>query len=139
MLLVPDGSRPTLKPKRVIIAWDSRLEASRAVRESLEILVAADEVRVALVDPVERENGHGAEPGADIAAYLARHGAKVTVDRLPSQDRSVAEVLNRHALDCAAELLVMGAYGHSRLRERILGGTTRSVLAKPRLPVLMAR
>lgn len=139
VLVVPEGSRPTLKPKRVMVAWDSRLEASRAVRESLDMLMAADEVRVALVDPVERENGHGAEPGADIAAYLARHGAKVTVDRLPSQDQSVAEVLNRHASDCAAELLVMGAYGHSRLRERILGGTTRSMIEDPRLPIFMAR
>jgi nucleotide-binding universal stress UspA family protein len=139
VLVVPEGSRPTLKPKRVVVGWDSRLEASRAVRESLDLFVAADDVRIALVDPVERESGHGAEPGADIATYLARHGARVTVDRLPSQGQSVAEVLNRHAMDCAAQLLVMGAYGHSRLRERILGGTTRSMLREPKLPILLAR
>ena len=139
LLLVPEGSRPTLKPKRVMIAWDSRIEASRAVRESLEILTRAEEVRVVLVDPAEGESGHGAEPGADVATYLARHGAKVTVDRLPSQGKTVASVLRQHAVDTAAELLVMGAYGHSRLRERIFGGVTKSMLDSATLPILMAR
>ncbi|MFA6157563.1 universal stress protein [Mesorhizobium sp.] len=139
LLLVPQGSRPTLKPKRVLVAWDSRLEASRAVRESIDLLAAAEDVHLALVDPVEGEAQHGAEPGADIAAYLARHGVKVTVDRLPSGNHSVAEVLRQHAVDIAADLMVMGAYGHSRLRERIFGGVTRSMLEKQSLPILMAR
>ncbi|WP_246674956.1 universal stress protein [Mesorhizobium sp. B2-4-11] len=64
---------------------------------------------------------------------------KVTVDRLPSANRSVADVLCQHAIDVAADLLVMGAYGHSRLRERIFGGVTRSMLENPSLPVMMAR
>ena len=123
LLLVPEGSMPTLKPKRIMVAWDSRIEASRAVRESLEMLAAADDVRLVLVDPVEANDHHGAEPGADAAAYLARHGVKVTVDRLPSSNHSVAEVLHRHAIDTSSELLVMGAYGHSRLRERSSAGS----------------
>jgi nucleotide-binding universal stress UspA family protein len=139
MLVVPAGTHPTLKPRKVMIAWDGRLEAARAVREAIEVLVAADEVRVVLVDPKANERDHGAEPGADVAAYLARHGVKVTVDRLPSQGMTVAEVLRRHAGDTAAELLVMGAYGHSRLRERIFGGTTRSMLEETTVPVFMAR
>jgi nucleotide-binding universal stress UspA family protein len=139
LLLIPEGSPTTLKPKRVMVAWDSRVEASRAVRESLEMLAAADDVRLVLVDPVEADDHHGAEPGADAAAYLAHHGAKVTVDRLPSSNHSVAEVLHQHAVDTSSELLVMGAYGHSRLRERIFGGVTKSMLDDPRLPVLMAR
>ena len=139
LLLVPEGSRPTLKPKRVMIAWDSRLEASRAVRESLELLDGAEEVRIVLIDPTEGESGHGAEPGADVATYLARHGAKVTVDRLPSQGKTVASALRQHAVDTAAELLVIGAYGHSRLRERIFGGVTKSMLESATLPILMAR
>jgi nucleotide-binding universal stress UspA family protein len=81
----------------------------------------------------------GAEPGADAAAYLVRHGAKVTIDRLPSSNHSVAEMLRQHAVDSSSELLVMGAYGHSRLRERIFGGVTKSMLEDPRLPILMAR
>ncbi|TIW50154.1 MAG: universal stress protein, partial [Mesorhizobium sp.] len=114
LLLVPDGSSPTLKPKHVLVGWDSSIEASRVVRESLDILVGANDVHLTLIDPVEGEGHHGAEPGADAAAYLARHGAKVTVDRLPSFNRSVAEVLRQHAIDVSADLVVMGAYGHSR-------------------------
>jgi nucleotide-binding universal stress UspA family protein len=64
---------------------------------------------------------------------------KVTVDRLPSQGRTVASVLSQHATDTAADLLVMGAYGHSRLRQRIFGGVTSAMIEKPPLPVLMAR
>ena len=138
-LVVPAGTFPTLKPKRVMVAWDARLEAARAVREAIEILAAADDVRIVLVDPKADEADHGAEPGADVAAYLARHGVKVTVDRLPSQGMTVAEILRRHARDAGAELLVMGAYGHSRLRERIFGGTTRSMLEETTVPVFMAR
>ena len=139
VLIVPDGAHATLKPRTVLVAWDSRVEASRAVRESLDILAAAKDVRLVLVDPKGGESGHGAEPGADAATYLARHGVKVTVDRLASSGHSVAEVLRSHALDVSAELMVMGAYGHSRLRERIFGGVTRSMLDEPPLPILMAR
>ncbi|MER8483473.1 universal stress protein [Mesorhizobium sp. M1322] len=139
LLLIPEGSRPTLKPKRVLIAWDARLESSRAVRESLDLLPSADEVHLVMVDPVADEYRHGAEPGADAAAYLARHGVNVTVDRLPSLDHSVADVLRRHAFDIAADLMVMGAYGHSRLRERIFGGVTISMIEDPPVPILMAR
>ena len=139
LLLVPAGATPTLQPKRVMVAWDSRVEASRAVREALDVLKAADEVRLVLVDPEEGEDAHGEEPGADAAAYLVRHGIRVSVDRLPSSGRPVAEVLRRHALDMAADMIVMGAYGHSRLRQRILGGVTRSMIEEPPLPVLMAR
>lgn len=139
ILLVPKGARATLKPKRVLVAWDASLEASRAVRESLGILSSADEVRVVMIDPVEDERHHGEEPGADVATYLARHGVKVAVDRLPSSNRSIADVLRQHAVDTGAELVVMGAYGHSRLRERIFGGVTRSIIEEPGLPILMAR
>lgn len=139
VLLVPRGSRPTLRPKRVMVAWDTGFEASRAVAASIELLAAADQVRVVLVDPETSEREHGAEPGADIAAYLARHGAKVMVDRLPSQGQSTSTVLRRHATDSAAELLVMGGYGHSRLRERVFGGVTHSMIETPALPTLMAR
>ena len=139
LLLIPKGAHATLAPKRVLVAWDTRIEATRAVRESLELLAAADEVRLAIVDPVEGEHAHGEEPGADAATFLARHGVNVTVDRLPSENHSVADVLRRHAVDTDAQMLVMGAYGHSRLRERIFGGVTRSMLEVPPLPVFLAR
>ena len=139
LLLLPAGAPATLTPKRVHVAWDARIEASRAVREALELLSAADDVRLVLVDPAEGEHGHGAEPGSDAAAYLARHGVKVTVDRLPREGHSVAEVLRRSASDFNADMLVMGGYGHSRLRERIFGGVTQSMLDQPPLPLFIAR
>lgn len=139
LLLVPEGAQPTLNPKRVLVPWDTRIEAARAVGEALDLLAAADEVHLAIVDPVEGERSHGEEPGADVATFLARHGVNVTVDRLPSENHSVAEVLRRHAVDTDAEVLVMGAYGHSRLRQRIFGGVTRSMLENPPLPVFLAR
>ena len=139
LLLVPEGAAPTLKPKRIMVAWDSRIEASNAVARSLDLLSAADNVHLVLVDPLEGETGQGAEPGADLATYLARFGVKVTVDRVPSQGRTAAATLRQHAIDISADLLVMGAYGHSRLRERIFGGVTRSMIDEPPLPILMAR
>lgn len=139
LLLVPEGYTATLKPKRVVVAWDSSFEASRALREALDMLDEADEIHVTLVDPVADDLGQGAEPGSDVAAYLSRRGLNVSVDRLPSSGHPVAEVLRRHAVDTAAELMVMGAYGHSRLRERLFGGVTKSMLAAPPLPILTAR
>lgn len=139
ILLVPEGSSPTLRPRHVLVAWDSGLEASRALRESLDLIAASADVHVTMIDPVAGDYDHRYEPGADVAAYLARHGANVSVDRLPGQGRSIADVLARHAVDIAADMLVMGAYGHSRMRERIFGGVTRTMLDSPPLPVLMAR
>ena len=139
LLLMPAGWTPTLQPRRVMVAWDSHIEAARAVREALPMLKTAEEVRIVLVDPEEGEDAHGDEPGADAAVYLARHGVKVGVDRLPSSGRAVVDVLRRHAVDMAADMIVMGAYGHSRLRQRILGGVTRSMIENPPLPIFMAR
>jgi nucleotide-binding universal stress UspA family protein len=138
-LLLPEGAKPSLTPKRVLVAWDSSVEASRALSESLGILSSADEVHVTMVDPDASEGGSGEEPGADIAAYLARHGLKVTVDRLPRSGRLIADVLKQHAVNMAADLVVMGAYGHSRLRERVFGGVTKSMLEAQTLPLFMAR
>lgn len=139
VLLLPEGGAASLKPKTVMVAWDSRIEATRAVREALDLLIHAREVRLVLVDPEEGDYAHGAEPGADAAAYLARHGVKVAVDRLPGMGMTTAEVLRRHAVDTGAEMIVMGGYGHSRLRQRIFGGVTSSMLDQPPLPVFVAR
>jgi len=99
----------------------------------------AEEVHVVLVDPDSSYWVSGGEPGADVAAYLARHGIKVLVEQLASGGRLVEDVLEKHALEISADLIVMGAYGHSRLRERIFGGVTASVLQDAKFPVLIAR
>ncbi|WP_018237648.1 universal stress protein [Ensifer sp. BR816] len=139
VLLIPPACTPTLKPKTVLLAWDSRAQSAHAAREALELMANANSVHVTMVDPAATLRTSGDEPGADVAAYLARHGIDVTVDTLPSASRTVVEVLQRHAVDVAADIIVMGAYGHSRLREVVFGGVTRSMLDEARLPVLMAR
>jgi nucleotide-binding universal stress UspA family protein len=135
VLFNPTGRVATLSPRSVLVAWDSRAEAGRAVRQALPVLKAASEVRVTLVDPVAAASRNGEEPGADIALYLARHGVTVSVDVLSSSGRSVGETLKQHAVDVSAELFVMGAYGHSRLRQRIFGGVTRSMIEEAELPI----
>ncbi|UIJ72566.1 universal stress protein [Aurantimonas sp. HBX-1] len=139
VLMAPQAGDATLQPKRVLVAWSSHAEAARAVREGIEILAAAEMVHVTMVDPVASEWGDGPEPGADIATYLTRHGARVTVDRLPSGGNPPADVLRQHATDVEADMIMMGAYGHSRLREWIFGGVTRSMIEAPQLSLFLGR
>jgi len=95
-------------------------------------------VDAVLIDPVPSFEGHGAEPGADLAAYLARHGISTEIHRIPREGREVGELLRRSALDFGADLIVMGGFGHSRLRQRIFGGTTTSMIDDTPVAVLMA-
>ncbi len=138
LLLIPHGAKPTLQPKHVLLAWDSGVECTRAAREALDIMACAEEVHVTMIDPDSSTAANGPEPGADIAAYLAHHGVKIVVDRLPSSNYAIANVIKQHAMDIASDLIVMGGYGHTRLRERIFGGVTRSMVDDPNLPILMA-
>ena len=91
-----------------------------------------------MIDPAVGESAHGGEPGADIAAHLARHGLRVEVTVRPSMNFSVAYALLDHARTVGADLLVAGGYGHSRLREAVLGGSTRELLETAHLPVLFS-
>ncbi|MCG5485491.1 MAG: universal stress protein [Sinorhizobium meliloti] len=137
VLLATNRQPVTLRPKKILLAWNSTMESARAAREAIELMESAEEVNVVLVDPSAAPARNGEEPGADIATYLVRHGVNVTVDRLPSAGRRVEEVLNQHAIDSSADLIVMGAYGHTRLRERIFGGVTKAMIEAPIVPVLM--
>lgn len=138
VILAGKNRKVTLTPKTVLVAWNSKLEAGAAVRQSLDMLAQAENVHVVVVDPNATRHAMGEEPGADVATYLSRHGVKVTVETLASGGRDPALVLQRHATDIGAELIVMGAYGHSRLRERIFGGATQTMLGHVETPVLMA-
>lgn len=124
--------------KRVLVAWDGGREAARAVSDALPLLRRADAVEVAVFDPQRARRNHGAQPGADIALYLARHGVKVAVHTQSGAGYDVgAQILSR-AADTSADLIVMGAYGHARVRELVLGGVTRTVLQAMTVPVLMS-
>lgn len=138
LLAVPAAAAPTLTPKQVLVAWNASTEATRAVHSALDIICAAEKVHVAMVDPVARESGQGEEPGSDLAAYLARYDVDVSVETLSSGSRNQAEVLLQHVTDTGSEMIVMGGYGHSRLREYIFGGVTKYLLDHAAVPILMA-
>jgi nucleotide-binding universal stress UspA family protein len=138
VLLLPPGEGRFPDCRRIMIAWDASVEASKAVRDAIGLMKAADAVDVVLIDPVPSFEGHGPEPGADLAAYLGRHGVSATVHCLPRQGRETGEVLLRTSDELGADMIVMGGYGHSRLRQRIFGGTTTRMMKEARVPVLMA-
>jgi nucleotide-binding universal stress UspA family protein len=122
----------------VVIGWDASREAARAVGDAMPLLGRAEKVTVLTIDAEESPFGHGEIPGADIALYLARHGVKAEVEHTVSAGIGIGNTLLSRAADYQANLLVMGAYGHSRMRELLLGGATRTVLTSMTLPVLMS-
>lgn len=138
VLVVPDGTaKPMTQPNTIVVAWNESVEAMNAIRRALPVLKGADVVRIVVIDPP----AHGPErsdPGGMLSQMLARHGVKCEIDVLSKSLTRVSDVLNRHVQDTAAEMIVMGAYGHSRFREAILGGATRNMLEKAAVPVFMA-
>jgi nucleotide-binding universal stress UspA family protein len=138
MMIIPKGQPIEAHPKTILVAWDSTEEAARALRQSMDFLQGAESVHVTLVDPIASSSANGEEPGADVATFLARHGVKVDVDCISSEGRSIDEALRQHAVGVAADMIVMGAYNHPRLQERLFGGVTRSMLQNTPLPLFLA-
>ena len=138
VLLLPQGATSFPAPKSVMIAWNASVEASKAVRDAICVMKTAEKVHAVLIDPVPSFDGHGPEPGSDLATYLGRHGIATEVHRLPKEGKDTGEILRRVASDLGADLIVMGGFGHSRLRERIFGGATTSMVKTPSVAVLMA-
>jgi nucleotide-binding universal stress UspA family protein len=136
VLLTPALGEFDTVGNRPLVAWNGSMEAARAVTAAIPLLKRAQKVTLALFDPAIGNDDHGEEPGADIALYLARHGVQVEVQRSDVSVDTGNAILSL-AADINADLLVMGAYGHTRLREMMLGGATRTVLASMTLPVLM--
>lgn len=124
--------------RRVLVAWDAGREAARAINDALPILQLADNVTILSINPRPGYDLHGEEPGADIALQLARHDVSVDVQRTQVKDIDIGEALLSRLADDGSDLLVMGAYGHTRLREFVLGGMTRTLLAEMTVPVLMS-
>lgn len=143
-----DGGRPVLivpyvgvrQPvgRTVILCWNASRESARAAVDALPFLRSAAKAVVLVVAPGRAQDGHGEEPGADVAAWLARHGARVIVQRDVAPDVDVGEIILSRAADHDADLIVMGIYGHSRLRETVLGGVSRTLLSSMTVPVLMS-
>ena len=137
VLAVPVIGAPAGFGGKAMVAWDSGREAARAVADALPLLQQARSVEVVTVN-ARRRRTHGEEPGADIARHLARHGVKVEVAQLESGSLAVGDLLLNRAADNGLDLLVMGAYAHSRLRDFVLGGVTRHMLDHMTLPVFLA-
>jgi nucleotide-binding universal stress UspA family protein len=136
MLIVPHIGVARPPGKTVILCWNDSREAARAATGALPLLKAAEKTIVLIVDP--RTGEKPAEPGADVAGWLARHGVKVTVQRDTAATADVGGVILSRAADHDADLIVMGIYGHSRMRERVLGGASRTLLASMTVPLLVA-
>ena len=138
VLIVPHIGQPAFPLQRIMVAWDGSLSASRAVTLALPFLVRADAVDVLVMQTGEqKDDSQGDQPGADLGLFLTRHGVKVNViDRHIEGD--AGEALLSIAADLGTDLIVMGGYGHTRFRELVLGGMTRTLLQSMTVPVLMA-
>lgn len=122
---------------RVMVAWDESTQALEAVRKALPVLKSATRAEIVMINPPSH-SPERSDPGGVICVMLGRHGVKADVLILAKTMPLVAEVINRHAQDHAIDLIVMGAYGHSRFREALIGGATRDMLETARIPILMA-
>lgn len=135
--VVPDAGDVPVAPERVAVAWNESNEALRAVRAALPILRTAAQVHVVVIDP-PRHGPSRSDPGGMLSQFLARHGVKPEIEVLSKTLPRVSDVLLRHVADIDAQMVVMGAYGHSRFREAILGGATRNMLEQSNVSVVMA-
>jgi nucleotide-binding universal stress UspA family protein len=136
LLAVPLRPSRELALRKVVIAWDGSRPAARAVADALSILEHAKEIRILTI--VHEKELSGESPATELSSYLARHGLAAEVDLVDAAGRQIGEALNAYITSNDPDLLVMGAYGHSRVREFILGGATLSMLSKPPLPILFS-
>lgn len=137
VLIVPKQGEFANVGKRVLVSWDASRGATRAVTEAVPLLRRADVVQVVVFNPDARAAAHGEEPGADLALFLARHGVNVEVLQKKA-GKDVGAALLSLADELSSDLMVMGGYGHSRFRQMLLGGVTRSVLSGMKVPVMMS-
>jgi len=138
VLVVPYARERRPVGENVLVAWNASREATRAVTDALPMLRAAKQVQLATFDPARRADAHGEVPGADIGLYLSRHGVKVSVSQYQAADIDVGNDLLSRASDLDVDLIVMGAYGHSRYSELLLGGVTRTLMESMTVPVLFS-
>jgi nucleotide-binding universal stress UspA family protein len=138
VLVAPANWQGPVKMRRVVVAWDGSKEAARAIGDAAPIIERAEKVVVVVVDPEPDYQGLGEDPGADIATVLARHCSNVELDRVPSSGVSIAQAVLNRTTDAAGDLIVMGGYSHSPLRESVFGGATREIIRQTTIPLFMS-
>jgi nucleotide-binding universal stress UspA family protein len=138
VIVVPFIQRDGIKLNRVVVCWDGSRAAARAVNDALPLLRKAKAVEILIVANEKTKRPQREIRGIEIANHLARHNVKVELEILPAADIDVADAILSHISDTSADLLVMGGYGHSRLREFVLGGVTRDILKTMTIPAFMS-
>jgi nucleotide-binding universal stress UspA family protein len=136
-LFAPPGGKPPRFYSTILVAWNGSRESARAVAEALPFLAPAQQVLVAIIEEHGASEQKRIEAGADIGRYLSRHDISAEIRKIAGWDDASKALMNE-ARQVEADMLVMGGYGHSRFRERILGGATRRALSEAEIPVLMA-
>jgi nucleotide-binding universal stress UspA family protein len=136
VLIVPYIQAAPFKVDRVLLCWDGSVSAARAIADSMPFLERSKSIEVVTI--ADKDDNRASVPGADMAHHLARHGLMIDLKRVVAPDIDVSDAVLSHAADSSADLIVMGGYGHSRFREFVLGGTTRSVLSSMTVPTLMS-
>jgi nucleotide-binding universal stress UspA family protein len=138
VLAVPYAGKFERVGERVLVAWNASRESTRAINDALPLLRSAKMVTVLAVNPKHGIEGHGDVPAADIALHLARHGVKAEAAHTIAKDISEGDALLSYAADLGVDLIVSGGYGHSRAREMVFGGVTRTLLQEMTVPMLLS-
>jgi nucleotide-binding universal stress UspA family protein len=138
VLVVPFVGAAVPVDGTVLVAWSGTRESARAANDALPLLALASRVQVVVIEPEDTLLSDAQFPGADFCEHLARHDIKAEAKVIPGSDVDAGDLLLSHAADVDANLIVMGAYGHSRLRQLVLGGVTRHLLTHMTVPVLMS-
>ena len=137
LIVVPYIQKGGLKLDRIVCCWDGSRTATRAINDALPLLKRSQTVELFIVEN-KRTAGERETLGVEIGHHLARHGVTIEVETVPAADIDVADAILSHVSDSSASMIVMGGYGHSRLREFVLGGATRGILSTMTVPVFMS-
>lgn len=138
VLLTPPGWKRARSWERVVIGWNAKREAVRAINDAMPFLRAAEQVIVATIDALPTPSGHGQAPGRDLAAFLARRGVDVELRNVDGIGRTEARALLDEAIAVNAGMIVMGGYGHTRAAEFVFGGVTRELMLNSPIPLLLS-
>lgn len=138
VMMIPKGASLPALDGKILMGWNNAAEALSAARAAMPLMQQASEVDICIVDPPKHAPDRS-DPGGELAQYLMRHGAHTAVSVVAKTEPHIGDILVRRASENGVDLIVAGAYGHSRLREAVFGGATRQLLASATCPIFMSR